>query len=152
MNFRDLLKAWLPVVLWMTLIFWGSTDVMSAEQTSRFLVPFLRWLNPDISPAALAKAHFLLRKTAHVTEYAILAGLLFRGWRSVLTDLWGRSTAALVGAMLFAVSDEFHQSFTASRTGSLGDVLFDSSGALIGVILCAIFASRTGDSQNAPEP
>lgn len=142
MNFRDLLKAWLPVVFWVTLIFWGSTDLMSAEHTSRFLVPFLRWLNPDISPAALAKVQFLIRKTAHITEYAILAGLLFRGWRNVLTDPWARATAALVVAMLFAASDEFHQSFVASRTGSLGDVLFDSSGALIGVMLCAIFASR----------
>jgi VanZ family protein len=94
----------------MTLIFWGSTDLMSAEHTSRFLVPFLRWLNPDISPAALARAHFLLRKAGHVTEYGILAVLLFRGWRSFSHDLWSRSIAALLIAIIFAASDEFHQS------------------------------------------
>lgn len=136
----------------MVLIFWGSTDLMSAEQTSRFLSPLLRWLNPDISPVALARAHFLVRKTGHVTEYAILAVLLFRGWRSVFTDLWSRSTAALVGAMLFAVSDEFHQSFIASRTASLGDVLFDCSGALIGVMLCGIFVNERRGPQNSSKP
>ena len=35
MSFRDSLKAWLPVVLWMGLIFFGSTDLLSAEHTSR---------------------------------------------------------------------------------------------------------------------
>lgn len=131
----------------MTLIFWGSTDLMSAEHTSRFFVPFLRWLNPDISPAALARAQFLLRKAGHITEYAILAALLFRGWRSLLGDSLSRTTAALLVAMLFAASDEFHQSFFASRTASLGDVLIDSSGALLGVMLCAAFASRKRNSE-----
>jgi VanZ family protein len=147
LNFRELLKAWLPVAVWMTLIFWGSTDLMSAEHTSRFFVPFLRWLNPDISPAALARAQFLLRKAGHITEYAILAALLFRGWRSLLGDSLSRTTAALLVAMLFAASDEFHQSFFASRTASLGDVLIDSSGALLGVMLCAAFASRKRNSE-----
>jgi VanZ family protein len=147
LNFRDYLKAWLPVVLWMTLIFWGSTNLMSAEHTSRFLVPFLRWLKPDISPAALAQVHFLVRKAGHVTEYGILAALLFRGWRSLSSDLWSRTSAALVIAMLFAASDEFHQSFFPSRTASLGDVLIDSSGALLAVILCATFASRKRNSR-----
>ena len=132
----------------MTLIFWGSTDLMSAEHTSRFLVPFLRWLNPDISPAALARAHFLLRKAGHVTEYGILAVLLFRGWRSFSHDLWSRSIAALLIAIIFAASDEFHQSFFASRTASLGDLLIDSSGALLGVILCAACAGRKRDSES----
>lgn len=136
----------------MTLIFWGSTNLMSAEHTSRFLVPFLRWLNPDISPAALGRAHFLVRKAGHVTEYGILAALLFRGWRSFSSDPWSRTTAALVVAMLFAASDEFHQSFFPSRTASIGDVLIDSSGALIGVMLCVIFASRKRNSQNSSKP
>jgi len=131
----------------MTLIFWGSTNLMSAEHTSRFLVPFLRWLKPDISPAALAKAHFLVRKAGHVTEYGILAALLFRSWRTLSSDLLNRTTAALIVAMLFAASDEFHQSFFPSRTASLGDVLIDSSGALLGVILCATFASGKRNSR-----
>ena len=48
---------------------------MSSEHTSRFLVPFLRWLMPDISRATIAQIHILLRKGAHLAEYAILAVL-----------------------------------------------------------------------------
>jgi VanZ family protein len=80
MNFARFLKYWMPVFVWLGVIFVGSTDLMSAEQTSRFLVPFLRWLKPDISPETIAQIHFLFRKLGHISEYAILA-MLF--WRAV---------------------------------------------------------------------
>jgi hypothetical protein len=70
---RSFLKYWVPVLVWLGVIFIGSTDVMSAEETSRFLVPFLRWLKPDISVETLAQIHFFVRKCGHLTEYAILA-------------------------------------------------------------------------------
>ncbi|HEX5177122.1 MAG TPA: VanZ family protein [Chthoniobacteraceae bacterium] len=144
----NLLKSWLPVLLWLALMFFDSTDVMSSGHTSRFLIPFLRWLDPEISPAALAQAHLLLRKAAHVTEYAILAALLFRGWRSVFPAFWRRAAATLLPAMLFAASDEFHQSYVASRSSSLGDVLLDWSGALLGLMICAIIWKRHPTSNN----
>jgi hypothetical protein len=75
---RRFLKNWLPVIVWVGVIFLGSTDLMSAEHTSRFIVPFLRWLKPDISAETLASIHFIVRKCTHVGEYAILALLLLR--------------------------------------------------------------------------
>ncbi len=149
---REIAKAWLPVVLWMALMFFGSTDLMSAEHTSRFLTPFLRWLNPEISWAAIAQAHLFVRKAAHVTEYAVLTALLFRGWRSALS---ARSSvaAALGTAILFAVGDEFHQTFVATRTGAIGDVLIDGSGALLGVVVCWIcgfWQRRSRDGNGIP--
>ena len=68
-------KYWLPVLIWLGLIFASSSDALSAEQTSRFLVPFLRWLDPQISFATIAAIHFALRKLGHLTEYAIFAAL-----------------------------------------------------------------------------
>ncbi len=165
LKFRFLLKAWFPVALWMTLMFFGSTDLMSASHTSRFLTPFLRWLDPDVSAEAILRAHFFVRKTAHLTEYAILTALLFRGWRSSLSA--GRATVAAFGlAMFFAVGDEFHQTFIASRTGAIGDVLIDGSGALLSVLICWTFGFwrrtsphnaevvrvRSDPPQNAPLP
>jgi len=50
---RQLVSDWLPVIAWMSLMFAGSSDLMSAEHTSRFLAPILRWLKPDISVATL---------------------------------------------------------------------------------------------------
>jgi VanZ family protein len=120
----------------MALMFFGSTDLMSAEQTSRFLTPFLRWLDPNISPATIAQVHLLVRKAAHVMEYAILTGLLFRALRSQITGFWVRATVAFVPALLFACVDEYHQSFVPSRTSSLGDVCIDCLGAILGILVC----------------
>ena len=141
MNFRDLTSAWLPVFLWMALMFFGSTDLMSAEHTSRLLTPFLRWLNPDLSLAAIAQVHLLVRKAAHVSEYAIFGGLLFRALRCRVDEFWRRVAVALVPAMIFAAADEFHQSFVPSRTSSLVDVLLDCSGALLGVMIYGMLST-----------
>jgi VanZ family protein len=138
LNFREIVKAWLPVVLWMALMFFGSTDLMSAEQTSRFVTPFLRWLQPGISADAIAHVHFLVRKTAHLTEYAMLAGLLFRALRGWIGRFWLRAAAAFAPTLAIAAADEFHQSFVPSRTPSLGDVFIDYAGAVVGIVICRI--------------
>ena len=141
---RRILKYWLPVLLWMLFIFIGSTDLMSAEHTSRFIGPFLRWFAPDISAAAIASIQFFVRKCAHVTEYAILAALLYRALRP------NRERVAVVAFLIAGVCaalDEFHQSFVASRTGSPWDVTIDCIGAVIGLSLCLIFRWR-----NRPQP
>src|SRR6266446_5534262 len=78
---KSFLKYWLPVLIWLGFIFVGSTEALSAEQTSRFLVPFLRWLDPHISDATIATIHFVVRKLGHITEYGVLAMLLWRALR-----------------------------------------------------------------------
>jgi VanZ family protein len=139
LRFSDLLKSWLPVLLWMALMFTASTDLFSTEHTSRFLVPFLRWLKPDISGATIAQIHFLIRKAAHLTEYAILAILLWRALRvqrvNVHSSLWPQAALALAVAIIFAVTDEYHQAFVPSRGSSAVDVLIDSCGAALGLAL-----------------
>src|ERR1043165_4687728 len=75
------LKVWLPVLAWMIFIFVGSTDLLSAEHTSRFIGPFLRWFSPDISDATIGSIQLIVRKCGHLTEYAILAALLCRALR-----------------------------------------------------------------------
>jgi VanZ family protein len=143
------LNAWLPVALWIALMFFGSTDLMSPEHTSRFLTPLLKWLKPDISAAAIAHIHFFVRKAAHVTEYAILTGLLFRALRGLVADFWLRATMAFVPALLFAVVDELHQSFVPSRTSSLGDVFIDFAGAIVAIIICRILHQALPDRHSA---
>ena len=142
---KSFLKYWLPLVIWVGVIFVGSTDLMSAQHTSRFIVPFLRWLNPHISWAAINTIHTVIRKLGHVSEYAILALLL---WRALYSGPTLRTkTPVLFGAVLLAcavlaVVDEFHQSFVGSRTPSDRDVLLDSAGALLGALFAAAFAQR----------
>lgn len=145
MNFARFLKYWLPVLLWLGFIFIGSTDLMSSEHTSRFLIPFLLWLKPDISPATLAQIHFVLRKLGHITEYAILAMLFWRALRcgtnrQMKISILFVSVWALCAT--FAASDEFHQSFVSSRSGAIGDVGIDSVGAVFGLLISWSFARR----------
>jgi VanZ family protein len=142
MNFKRLLKNWLPVMVWIGVIFLGSTDLMSAEHTSRFIVPFLRWIKPDISAETLASIHFIVRKCTHVGEYAILALLLLRA--ATLMPNSKRSIPILYvsiwGVCLFvAVTDEFHQTFVASRDAAATDVMIDSAGAIVGLLIGALF-------------
>jgi len=132
MKLRPFLKFWLPVLGWMIFIFVSSTDLMSAEHTARFIGPFLRWFSPAISDTAIASVQLVVRKCAHLTEYAILAALLYRAFRQSRRLRWA-AILAFVLAVISAVLDEFHQSFVASRTGSPWDVLIDCVGALAGL-------------------
>jgi hypothetical protein len=80
---KSFLKYWLPLLIWLGVIFVGSTSVMSAEHTSRYIVPFLLWLKPGMSPHAIWIILVVTRKCTHVIEYTVLALLLWRALRSV---------------------------------------------------------------------
>jgi VanZ family protein len=139
------LKYWLPLLIWVSVIFVGSTNLMSAEHTSRFVVPFLLWLKPGMSPQTIWLILIAARKCAHVTEYAVLSLLLWRALRAVpilhkkALTVFG---VVMVGCALFAASDEFHQIFVKSRTPSVRDVLLDIAGAILGLLVGASFARR----------
>ena len=139
---RGFLKFWLPVLAWMIFIFIGSTDLLSAEHTSRFIGPFLRWFVPGVSDATVASVQLVVRKCGHLIEYAILAGFLYRALR----QRWGKvmpvAITAFVIAAVYAALDEFHQSFVASRTASGWDVLIDCAGAFVGLAICSRFRRR----------
>ena len=82
----------------------------------------------------------LLKKVAHLFEYAVLAILLHRamgndyGWR-----------ALLIGG-LYAVSDEFHQSFVPGRNAGLLDLAFDILGVVLGFYMAKMVISPKGRS------
>jgi VanZ family protein len=116
----------------MIFIFIGSTDLLSAAHTSRFIGPFLRWFAPDVSDATIASVQLVVRKCGHLTEYAILAALLYRAF----VKRW--AVIAFVISALYAMLDEFHQSFVATRTGSPWDVMIDCIGALAGLAIYSI--------------
>ncbi len=115
---------WLPALVWMSALFILSTRYFSAANTSKVIVPVLRWTFPSASMATIALMHALIRKVAHFTNYAILFWLLIRG------PLEKRPYAALACCVIYAFLDEGHQIFAVGRGPSLYDVALDSSGAL----------------------
>jgi VanZ family protein len=100
------LTHWLPVVLWAALIFALSS------------IPSLG--------TGLGTWDLVLRKCAHMTEYAVLAFLLARAL--------GREVPALAVGVLYAVSDEVHQAFVSGRHASPIDVAIDTVGLLLGLL------------------
>jgi VanZ family protein len=145
---RGFLKSWLPVLAWMIFIFIGSTDLLSAEHTSRFIGPFLRWFAPDVSSATIASVQLVVRKFGHFTEYAILAVLVCRALHHCQLRAKRIFVVSFVIAAIYGALDEFHQSFVASRTASPWDVAIDWVGAFAGLDLYSLFRDRKSKIEN----
>ncbi len=114
-----LLALWAPPLLLMGLIFWFSSMPSDVEERAWWDV--------------------LLRKGVHFGEYAVLCALWFRALRG----RWSldRTLAAAVAiCVLYAVSDEFHQSFVDGRIGTPRDVLIDTVGALVAAALLRLYS------------
>lgn len=138
---RERIWRYAPLILWMVLISLASTSEFSAVNTSRFVRPLLLWLFPDISQERIRAVHFLVRKAAHLTEYAILAWLAARAFiassHEFLRQRWFLTALLLI--MIHALLDEYHQSFVPSRSGSLLDSIIDIAGGLMALIGFAYF-------------
>ena len=119
---RNAWAAWLPVLAWAAVIFAFSSV-------------------PSLS-SGLGGWDLVLRKLAHVSEYAILGALLLRAT--------GRPRLALGLAALYAVSDEVHQHFVEGRHAASVDVLIDTAGALAGVLAWRWLAARRGRARRDP--
>jgi VanZ family protein len=124
----------------MAVMFTASTDIGSAEHTGSLLEPLVRFFVPDLAPGTFDLIHVAIRKTAHLTEYAILAVLLLRGFqagagRRLGAGGWRALSMAWLLAAAFAASDEFHQRFVESRGPSPRDVLIDVVGATMGLAI-----------------
>jgi VanZ family protein len=128
----------------MGFISFASTDEFSAVNTSRIIGPILYWLFPNTTPETLAVVHYAVRKAAHFCEYAVLGLLSARAFRTssqpILRRHWFLSALLLIA--IFALVDEYHQSFVPSRTASVYDSLIDTSGGLVALILMSRWKVR----------
>ncbi len=137
---QKFLIYWLPLLVWMCVIFTASGDAESAHHSSIYFEPLMRWLFPSMSQAHIEQLHYAFRKCCHMTEFAALAVLAWwairqpqrndkRQWR------WDEAGLALGITLLYAASDELHQVFIPSRTGQISDVVVDVIGGAIGLTL-----------------
>lgn len=119
---KSLLLWWLAVFLWAGIIFTFSS--MPQIKVSQFLL----W-------------DFIAKKSAHVTEYAILFALIFRATK-------GKWQASYLLAIFYAASDEFHQKFVTGRLSSPLDLGFDATGANISSYIIWKLSQRHKAKQN----
>jgi VanZ family protein len=133
-----------PPLVWMIFISVFSTAEFSSINTSRFIGPFLLWLFPDLSESGLAAIHFLMRKAAHFTEYAILGVLARRAFvtssNAFIQRRWFELGLLLI--VCYALLDEFHQSFVPSRTASIYDSAIDVAGGLTALFIFKLYDKR----------
>lgn len=116
-NFLSILPRWIPALVMMFLIF-----LFSSRSTAE-LPNFLGW-------------DYVIKKTGHVIEYGLLALAFHFAFRFEPRYRW----AAWLLAILYAATDEFHQSFVPGRHPSLVDVLlFDNIGAAAALWLYSTF-------------
>ena len=134
---RSFARYWLPPLAWMALIWAVSSDLGSADHSAGPFAWIFSALFPWVTPPQIELAHVVVRKLGHMVEYAILAALwlrtLYAGRRLPFTS---SARLALAISIVWAITDELHQSFVPSRTASTMDVIFDSAGA--GLVLLAL--------------
>lgn len=111
-------------------ILFAANDHLSSQHTAGFLERIFG------SSLAVDVANFLLRKAAHVTEYAVLSALAFRAIRG---ERGGWKLAWAIGAIVYVVvvasGDEYRQSHTRQRDGTPRDVIIDTCGAALAQFL-----------------
>jgi hypothetical protein len=108
-------RYWLSALCWMALIFFLSSL-------------------PGSSLSDFGSIDFFVKKTAHITEYAILYFLLFRAFHSAMVPRKAFIVSFII-AVLYAISDEYHQTFIPLREGTVRDVIINS----IGIVLMYLF-------------
>ena len=132
-------RRWLPVALWLAVIFFASTAVFVPARTSAFINPILRTLFPHADDATIWHCHLMVRKAGHVTEYSILAILLARATLAIVQTRRAWFAISLTLVAVVAISDEFHQTFVPGRNGSPADVLLDVAAATVALAVIALW-------------
>ncbi len=128
------LLRYVPLFLWIVVIFYLSSSQGSASETSRLIRPILEFLFPAATPEALSFYHVIIRKFAHFAAYAILGFLACRTF-TLATFRNRRLVYAWLLVIVVAVLDETNQSLNPSRTGSAIDVAIDVVGGTFSVVL-----------------
>ena len=110
---NNLFKKWILVIIWMGLIFLLSHQ-------------------PNLKSGLVSWLDLILRKIAHVVEYGVLTWLLIRALSSAKEKKISKKTLIIAGviAILYAISDEYHQTFILGREGAIRDVMVDGVGIL----------------------
>lgn len=149
------------VIIWMLVIFnFSSQNGTKSTKTSDVVTSMVvnvttSVANKDIPREEVKKkvedSTFLVRKTAHFTEYLIL-GILVLQLLSDYTKINKRMLiVSLIICYLYAVSDEVHQIFIPDRTAKVLDTFIDGAGSLVGITIYSIYQSKCRKMSNFDE-
>ncbi|ANU27608.1 VanZ family protein [Planococcus versutus] len=145
--------SWIAVFAWMAVIFYLSHQPGSASSNLSSgivagLLDFINQLAPEID-LDVEVFHTFIRKNAHFIAYFILSLVSLNAWTSSGFRGGARVLLSLATTVLFAITDEIHQLFIDGRSGEVRDVLIDSAGASLGVLLYLVFGKALHWSKKA---
>ena len=123
------IKYFIPSIFLMILIFMFShqTGSESSGLSSQIVLWIQTYLHIPIS-------EFIVRKIAHMSEYALLTLTLIYGFYKNHYPIQKIMIYSLIGTFLYACSDEMHQLFIGGRAGQFTDVLIDTCGGCLTII------------------
>lgn len=134
----------LPALMMMIIIFiFSSKTAVESNGSSTFIASFVLQAKeqlfgvgePGEREILLELINFIVRKAAHMTEYALLAILLSIHFYTINVSKLKYFLYNIGICVLYAMSDEFHQLFVEGRSGQLSDVFIDTIGIIIGTLI-----------------
>ena len=130
--------SWILVILWMVFIFSMSSKVREesndlSQNVTRVSIKIIERVTP-ITDIDIDEFNYIIRKSAHLISYMILAILMTQALRISKVKGYRLYIISLILCIIYAISDEIHQSFVPGRGPQLLDVIIDTSGASIGII------------------
>lgn len=138
----------LPALLWMGVIL--SLTLQPAETSSQlsggivsYLYSFVELLGISLS---MEQFHFIVRKTAHVSEYFILGLLVFVALKPHTMTFQRKMLIVFLFGIAFASVDEFIQTFVPKRVGAISDVLIDSVGVVLSLLVVFVYQKSRRES------
>ena len=138
-------------LFFLTMVLFLGTSYFGADRSSLVIVPLIKAIAPGASPHQVRLAHLMVRKLAHITEYAMLAvswfaALVGNPERTPRRAAW----LALAVCLACAVLDETHQAFLPTRTASPLDVMLDGVAALLALVAARSYTESGGTGTVAP--
>ncbi|MGI6424217.1 MAG: VanZ family protein [Tepidanaerobacteraceae bacterium] len=131
--------AWIAVLLWMGVIFYFSHQpaLESTELSSKvtkIIINTLEKINPN-AEIDVKVFSYIVRKAAHFSLYFVLGFLVINGlWKSGIYGSKGIYLGVFI-SLLYAISDEVHQLYVPGRGGQVQDVILDTVGSVVGILL-----------------
>jgi hypothetical protein len=113
---KRIIKLWVPPVIWAVVIFLLSS-------------------RPVIPASQIFWKDFIVKKSAHVIEYAIFTVLIYRALKESGVKKYNAGLAAILISVIYGATDEYHQSFTPGREPRVRDVFFDTIGSVFSIYL-----------------
>ena len=153
---KKVVLSWVPVILWMLIIFSLSAQPATesnglSKSVTKIIVDLIGKIIPfdiEISTTTdlVSQFNHIVRKFAHFSAYLVLGSLVMNAFHKCGINGYKLFAFSIMFCVLYAASDEIHQLFVPGRGCQLKDVIFDSLGAVTGIVIYEVFSKLVSRS------